>query len=67
MYLGKITKINLNGTYEVEVPSLGLTETAYAVGPKTLVPDYGVGDLILVAETNREKRVILGYVYGQKK
>lgn len=67
LYKAKITKVNIDNTFNVKIPSLGMEDiVAHYIGPKNQRSALDLDDLVMVEETNDYSWVIIGYVYGQK-
>ena len=64
MHKAKITKVNNDKTFLIEIPSLKLKDlVAWAISPKGSVSPYEVGDLVIANETNTREWLILGCIY----
>lgn len=66
MFKAKIEKINKNNTFYISIPALEFKEVlAHSLTQKGSIPNYAVGDLVLVGNINDGSWVILGYILGQ--
>lgn len=63
MYKAKIIKILNKSTYQVEIPSIGISTQAHLICDKGYSPLYSTGDLVIVSELNTGEYIILGVVF----